>query len=213
MLSAYIGSISYRYCEAKEPVLRKVPLQLPWYVYKVSLTAQRWTSPLPTHPNVKQRSDFICLTNLQHGTSRGRRTQWTPDGDPDIEPYSRCGGYIRGVGQAFKAQQHQNNSIKTVTDNTTSPTPPQPEYIVKMQLTNFLVLVTAAIGATAAPAGDLQTRATGVKLCKTGGQWKSGWNGAAKSEQYTCSNKGLVVSAFSSILCCKDFAYQTNTLP
>jgi hypothetical protein len=82
-----------------------------------------------------------------------------------------------------------------------------------MQLTNFLVLVTAAIGATAAPAGDLQTRSSGVKLCKTGGKWKSGWTGAAKSEQYTCNNSGLVVSTFSSTFYCKDSAYQTNTLP
>jgi hypothetical protein len=62
-----------------------------------------------------------------------------------------------------------------------------------MQFTSLLVLI-AAIGATAAPAGELQARASGIKLCKIGNKWKTGWTGATKSQQYTCSNNGLLVS-------------------
>jgi hypothetical protein len=67
-----------------------------------------------------------------------------------------------------------------------------------MQFTSLLVLI-AAIGATAAPSKELHTRASGVKLSKIAGKWNVGWPAGSKtSEQYTCSNNGLLVSASSS---------------
>jgi hypothetical protein len=68
-----------------------------------------------------------------------------------------------------------------------------------MQLTNLLV-VAAAIGASAAPTKELHARASGVKLSKIAGKWKVGWPAGSKtSEQYTCSNNGLLVSASSCV--------------
>jgi hypothetical protein len=64
-----------------------------------------------------------------------------------------------------------------------------------MQFTNLLVLI-AAIGATAAPSKELHARTSGIKLSKIAGKWKVGWTGAKTSEQYTCSNNGLLVSTF-----------------
>jgi hypothetical protein len=64
-----------------------------------------------------------------------------------------------------------------------------------MRLTSILVLITAAVGAIAAPT-KLETRAivSGIKLAKVAGKWQTGWNGATQSQQYICSTNDLIVS-------------------
>lgn len=69
--------------------------------------------------------------------------------------------------------------------------------LVKMQFINILLLASAAMSADAAPAGELHTRASNVKLAKVGNKWQAGWTGATTSQRYTCSNNGLLVSLLS----------------
>jgi hypothetical protein len=67
-----------------------------------------------------------------------------------------------------------------------------------MQFTGILVLITAAVGAIAAPT-KLETRATvsGIKLAKVAGKWQTGWKGATQSQRYICSTNDLTVSEYS----------------
>ena len=106
---------------------------------------------------------------------------------------TQCQEYIRRASWNLKAQQHQDTHRQQHLSNQHQHSPQSQQF--KMQLTNFFVLATAAIGATAAPTGELQARASGIKLSKIAGKWKVGWTGATTSQQYTCSNNGLLVSA------------------
>ncbi|KAM0721327.1 hypothetical protein Q7P37_003031 [Cladosporium fusiforme] len=61
-----------------------------------------------------------------------------------------------------------------------------------MQFSTLIVLVTAVVGATAAPAMELETRSGGIECSKQDGKWKYGWEGAEPSEQYICATGGLL---------------------
>jgi hypothetical protein len=71
-----------------------------------------------------------------------------------------------------------------------------------MHFTTILITLATAIGASAAPANELQTRASNIKLAKIAGKWQIGWQGATTVQQYTCSNNGLLVSRLSSLHYC-----------
>lgn len=130
-----------------------------------------------------------------------RNTRLYQNGSPQPQPSPQDAGYIgRGLAPSLDLRSTTQPTLSPIRSIPTSQLNSSTLWKINssnMQLTN-LIVVAAAIGASAAPTKELHARTNGIKLCKQAGKWKVGWPAGSKpSEQYTCSNNGLLVSIFT----------------